>query len=354
MSAVDASEETKPTPRWVTVLIVLAGVAVFWVAGIPLPFLFGPMAACLIAAFLGANLQGFGKISVAARTILGVAVGSAVTPALISDLPQLGISLALIPFYIAVIGLAGFVFFHRICGYDPATAYFAAMPGGLQDMVIFGQEAGGDARALSLIHATRVLLIVTTVPVLMSILFDADLTNPIGAPIQDIPIYDLLAMVFAAIVGWRVAAMLGLFGASILGPMILAAILSLSDFIHMRPPKEAILAAQFFIGTGIGIHYMGITWTEFRRIIVTAIAFVAILAVLAAVMAELLPMITGIGPLEAFLAFAPGGQAEMTVLAIVAGADLGVVIAHHLLRLILVISFAPIFASLAKVKRRKR
>ncbi|MEM1361370.1 MAG: AbrB family transcriptional regulator [Pseudomonadota bacterium] len=354
MSTAEAGSRTKPTPRWVTLLLVLAGVAVFWIAGIPLPFLFGPMAACLIAAFAGANLQGFGKVSVAARTILGVAVGSAVTPALISDLPQLGLSLALIPAYIAVIGCVGFLFFHRFCGYDPATAYFAAMPGGLQDMVIFGQEAGGDPRALSLIHATRVLLIVTTVPVLMTVLFDADLTNPIGAPIQDVPIHELLAMLFAAIVGWRIATKVRLFGASILGPMILAAILSLSDVIHMRPPKEAILTAQFFIGTGIGIHYMGITWGEFRRIILTAVAFVAILAILAAIMAELLPLITGIGPLEAFLAFAPGGQAEMTVMAIVAGADLGVVIAHHLLRLVLVISFAPVFTSLAKVKRPKR
>mgnify|MGYP002651897168 CR=1 FL=1 len=40
---------------------------------------------------------------------------------------------------------------------------------------------------------------------------------------------------------------------------------------------------------------------------------------------------------EGFLAFAPGGQAEMTVLAIVVGADLGFVVVHHLTRLVLVI-----------------
>jgi uncharacterized membrane protein AbrB (regulator of aidB expression) len=50
------------------------------------------------------------------------------------------------------------------------------------------------------------------------------------------------------------------------------------------------------------------------------------------------------GQMEAFLAFAPGGQAEMTVLAIVAGADLGVVIAQHLVRIVLVITCAPLAA----------
>ena len=55
-----------------------------------------------------------------------------------------------------------------------------------------------------------------------------------------------------------------------------------------------------------------------------------------------------------FLAFAPGGQAEMTVLAIVAGADLGFVIAHHLVRVVLVITGAPVAARLFRVRDRDK
>ncbi|MEC9196598.1 MAG: AbrB family transcriptional regulator, partial [Pseudomonadota bacterium] len=55
-------------------------------------------------------------------------------------------------------------------------------------------------------------------------------------------------------------------------------------------------------------------------------------------------------PVEAFLAFAPGGQAEMTVLSIVTGADLGYVVTHHLMRIILVIIGAPV---LARVLRQR-
>ena len=54
--------------------------------------------------------------------------------------------------------------------------------------------------------------------------------------------------------------------------------------------------------------------------------------------------------MEGFLAFAPGGQAEMTVLAIVAGADLGFVILHHLTRIVIVILGAPVAARLFRVK----
>mgnify|MGYP002714547853 CR=1 FL=1 len=46
------------------------------------------------------------------------------------------------------------------------------------------------------------------------------------------------------------------------------------------------------------------------------------------------------------LAFLPGGQAEMIVIAIIAGADLAYVVSHHLLRIVLVILLAPIVARL--------
>lgn len=59
-------------------------------------------------------------------------------------------------------------------------------------------------------------------------------------------------------------------------------------------------------------------------------------------------------PIEGFLAFAPGGQAEMTVLAIVAGADLGFVVIHHLARLTLVILGAPIFAAAMGLRDKAR
>ena len=135
---------------------------------IPLPFMFGPMAFCLIAALLQRPLKGFGQISVAARTVLGVAVGASFTPEVLHRIPDMLGSVLLIPVYIFAIGVIGVPFFHRCCGFDKVTAYYAAMPGGLQDMVIFGTEAGGDGRALSLIHATRVLLIVTLAPIILT------------------------------------------------------------------------------------------------------------------------------------------------------------------------------------------
>ncbi|CUK14886.1 membrane protein AbrB duplication [Ruegeria denitrificans] len=322
------------------------GTLIFWALNLPLPFLFGPMTACLIAALAHAPMAGFGQISVAARTILGVAVGASITPSLFAELPKMAASIMLIPFFIILIALVGVPFFRKVCGFDDKTAFYAAMPGGLQDMILFGTEAGADPRTLSLIHGTRVLIIVTLAPIFLTVFYDAELTNPIGQPASELPVHELLLMVMAAFVGWKGGERLGLFGASILGPMILTAAFSLGDFIHARPPREAILAAQYFIGCGIGVKFVGVTWAELRRVVAAGVAYVVILAILAAGFTAVVTTL-GLGqPLEAFLAFAPGGQAEMTVLAIVSGADLGFVITHHLTRIVLVIIGAPIAAGL--------
>lgn len=339
--------------RALTFVLACAGTLLFWSLDLPLPFLFGPMALCLAGALLHLPLKGFGQVSVAARTILGVAVGASITPTVIMELPRMALSVALIPVFIAVIAVVGVPFFRRLWGFDATTAYYAAMPGGLQDMVIFGTEAGGDSRVLSLVHATRVLIIVTLAPFFLSHFYGAALTNPIGAPVSDLPLHELLIMGAAALIGWKGGEYLGLFGASILGPMIVTAVLSLAGVIHFRPPAEAILAAQFLIGCGIGIHFLGVTWKELTRIVAAGTAYVLVLAVLAAGFTGVVTAL-GIGdPVSAFLAFAPGGQAEMTVLAIVTGADLGFVITHHLTRIVIVIVGAPVVAGFIARRRRR-
>jgi membrane AbrB-like protein len=330
-----------------TLAIALAGVAAFWLAGLPLPFLFGPMAACLLAALAGVRLKDAGRVGVGMRTILGLAVGASITPALLAKAPVMALTLALVPVYVLLIALIGVPYFHRLWGFERKTAYFAAMPGGMQDMVVFGIEAGADARALSLIHATRVLITVVSAPLLLAALFGATFDAPIGAPVAALPPLELVVLAGAALAGWLGGERIGLFGASILGPMIVAAALSLTDILHTRPPAEAIQAAQVFIGMGIGAHFSGVTLRELGRDVAAGAVFALMLAALAAAFMVMASTLGGAPAVEAFLSFAPGGQAEMTVLAIVAGADLGFVVLHHLTRIVLVITGAPIVARLA-------
>lgn len=288
------------------------------------------------------------------RTVLGVAIGASITPELVDRLPQMAASLALVPVSVIVTAVIGIPFFRRVSGFDTVIAWYAAMPGSLDEMVALGEEAGDPARARTLIHTTRLLLIVLIAPVMLSQLFGADPDMLIGAPAATLPLAEIAVMVAAALGGWKLGARLGRLGASILGPRLLAAILSLTDVIHHRPPAEAILAAELFIRIGLGAGYAGVTLAEIRRVALAGIAFVGIVAVVATVLAETV-ILLGLGlPVDGLLAFAPAGQAAMAVIAIVVGADLGHVVIHHLARVVLVITGAPIAARLLGVARERQ
>lgn len=327
-----------------TFLVAGAGVAGFMALELPLPWLLGPIFFCLAAALMGVPMRGVKPLNNAMRTILGVAVGASLTPVVLASFPGMLPTLILVPVMTMLVALIGVPYFIRICGYDFPTAYYAAMPGGLQDMLLFGEEAGGNVRTLSLVHATRVLVIVVALPFLLVGIWQADLSNLPGMPITSLPVEQLVVMAVCAIAGWKIAARIGLFGASILGPLILSALVTLSGGLHHRPPAEAIWAAQFFIGMTIGAKYAGITMLEVKRDILAGLGFCVILIVLTVAFVELIYMLELAPGMEALLAFAPGGQAELTVLALIVGADMAFVIAHHILRIFFVILGTPIAA----------
>lgn len=336
----------------ITHLIAALGVVAFHVLNLPLPWLLGPIVACLIAALLGAPMRGMPVINNLMRTILGVAVGATFTWALVVTMAGMWTTLILVPLMVFLIGLIGVPYFQRLWGFDFATSYYGAMPGGLQDMLLFGEEAGGDVRALSLIHATRVMVIVVALPFILQGYWGVDLSNPPGVPAVSLPLSQIVLMVCCGVAGWQIAKAVGLFGSSILGPMVLSAILALSGVLQHRPPAEAIWMAQFFIGMTVGTKYAGVTGAEVRHDVAAALGFCLILLVLSGAFVEAIHLLKLAPPMETLLAFAPGGQAEMTVLALIAGADMAFVIAHHVLRIVVVILGAPIAARLFTTKPR--
>ncbi len=321
------------------------GFALHWL-GAPLPFLFGSLVACLLLAVSGQPLQGTPLLSTVSRTILGVAIGASITWSLLEQFASLAPTLLLVPLYIVVIAFIGLHYFHRLMGYDKITAYYAAMPGALQDMVVFGEESGGNTRALSLIHATRLLLMVSLAPLILVLIFDASLDNPLGPPATELPFYHLPLILLIGISGWQIARRLKIFGASVTGPLLLSIPLSLSGVLTDRPSQEVIMVSQFFIGVGVGVYYRGITSAEIRRDVLAASGFVLLLLLIAAVFTFIAVAISSISSSELFLSFWPAGQAEIAVLGLAAGANIGIVVAHHLVRVVLIIMGAPVFARL--------
>ena len=106
-----------------THLIALAGVGVFFVLNLPLPWLLGPILACLVAALAGVPLRGIASLNNLMRSILGVAVGATFTVTLVVTMAGMWTTLILVPLMVLLIGLVGVPYFQRLWGFDlpPAT-----------------------------------------------------------------------------------------------------------------------------------------------------------------------------------------------------------------------------------------
>lgn len=317
----------------------LAGALLFVTLELPLPWMLGALSACLLAAVVRLPVARPDTLTTPMRIILGLAVGSAFTPALMARVGEMAGSLAFVVPSVIIAGLIGVPFFRHVAKFDLPTAFFASMPGGFQDMIAMGRDAGADERRLSLVHSTRVLIIVFALPFWIEWSEGVTLggRTPETPPLGDIALGEAGILAFCGVAGWWLAKRLGISGAAIVGPMFLSGLVHVTGLVTARVPMELINLAQLVLGAHAGCQFFGVTAREFVGTVSAAIVYTLMLLAMAAGIATCVITLTDIAPAPVALAFSPGGQAEMTVMAVVLASDVAYVALHHLFRLALVI-----------------
>jgi membrane AbrB-like protein len=324
--------------------VAVSGSLAFLYLKLPLPWFLGSLTFCLVAAVLNAPIAPPKVLSTPMRAVLGVAVGTAFTPALMANAGgMLGSLAAIVPFMILIM-LIGTVFFERYARFDRPTAFFCAVPGGLTDMVTMAADAGANTRAVTLIQATRIVMIVFLLPFWLQWVGGASVATalPPGTRFADLLFVDALVLLALAWVGWRLAVRLGLAGAPLIGPMILSGVAHATGLTAARVPVELLIFAQMSFGIMLGTQFRGLTFREFSTTMIWGIAFSLVLTIVTAVVALVVSRVTGFDSTSVLLAYAPGGQTELNLLAYVLGLDAAFTALHHLVRLAVVIFSAQI------------
>ncbi len=348
MAAASPQAKTPPRFRWVPFLTALtlgtAGGALFFWANLPLPWMLGAMTAVTIAAIAGIQVALPWWLRSGFITILGVMLGASFTPSVVARMGEWSVTLIGLTLWGAVNGLIAFVYFRRRAGYDPVTAFFAASPGGLNEMTIFGGQYGGDERTISLVHATRVFITVFTIPIWYRI--QQGFTTPSGGRgsvgLFDVGLADYAVLAACAILGGVGAQRIGLPAAMILGPMLLSALVHLAGITESSPPTLIVAAAQVAIGTALGCRFVGFSLRQAGRTIGHGAIVGLIMIAITVVTSLALARITGLPLAAIVLAFAPGGLAEMSLVALALAVDAAFVATHHITRLFLVVTCAPL------------
>lgn len=330
-------------------LIGAVGGAVFLYLRMPLAWMLGAMFFTGVAVLAGVDRKVTMRVEPRLRTvmivIIGVMLGSAFKPEMIDRAREWVNLIVLMLAYIPIVTAICYFMFRRLARLDPVTAYFSAAPGGLQEMTLVGEAFGGDGRSIILTHALRIFITVMTVPVYFR--FVEKLNVPPmaqGAHMWELQWHEGALLVACGVAGWYVAKFLRIPAAHLVGPMIVSAIVHLFGWSHAAPPPELVAIAQVVMGAALGCRFVGTPLKEVGRIATWAALATLVMLGVALGMTVSFADWAGIKTEAMMLVLAPGGMAEMSLVALGLGVEVAIVASMHIFRIaVVVIAVPPVF-----------
>ena len=340
-----------------TLILGSIGAVIFEFLTMPLAWLIGAMIFTTIAALCGITLESPGRLRNLMIGVLGIMLGCSFTPDIIDNAGQWWQSILTLLIFIVTLAAAVAVFLYRVAHFDPVTAYFSAAPGSFATMAILGAEMGGDERNISLIHSIRIMLTVLVIPFWFRFYHDyvpgesegqMVLGSIVNFPLQD------FAILATCSLGYPLAKRLNCPASALLGPMAISAIVHLTGLTSATPPTEIVNLSQLVIGTGIGCRFVGLHVKQVFRTMFLSIFVTLFMLSLAAGFAFILEQLIGLPFTGLWLAFAPGGLAEMTLISLAMNTDTAFVSTHHLVRMMFLVFITPVVFSLIRERLIKK
>ena len=331
-----------------TLVVGTAGGALFAWLNLPLAWMLGAMVATTVASLGGAKLYVPGPARSIMIAVIGVLLGASFTPEVLDRVREWPLTIGCLVLHLGVLVAVLFLYFHRIVGFDVPTAYFSAAPGGLSEMVITGAAMGADDRTVALVHASRVLLVVLTIPLWYRFMTGVTTTPAsIGPSIGAIGLTDLAVLAACAVAGVAVGRLIRLPAYRLSGPLLASALVHATGLSSSAPPWEVVAVAQVVVGSAVGARFTGVPVRRVFGVMVAALVSTVVMLASTVAFALVLAPATGIDWRSIVLAYAPGGLAEMSLIALSIGIETAFVATHHVIRIVLIVVGAPlVFARL--------
>lgn len=332
-----------------TLILGSFGGALFYLLKMPLPWMIGALIITTVTALVGVPLERSQRLRMVMVPVLGVMLGASFTPDALAHAGHWVVSLgSLLVFALTITTLVAF-YLARVVGWDPATSYFSASPGGFGAMVLLGEAMGADERRISLNHSVRILITALTIPFWFRFFqgYQPGNMTMLGT-VTDFALRDAVILLACAVIGLLVAKRLRLPAEALLGPALLSAAVHLAGVTQARPPQEVVAVAQIVIGSAIGCRFVGVSVVRVSRILLRAVAITVVMLGSALAIAGTLAEATDLSFLALCLAFAPGGLAEMTLISLSLGIDTVFVSSHHIVRVLFLVTMAPLMFRLLR------
>lgn len=317
-------------PVVATLCVAALGGFLAWLAGLPLAWLTGSMSAVAVCAVAGAPVQVPASWRLPVFVVLGISMGSGVTPQALESASAWPVSLLLLALAVPAMMIVSVVVISRAPGWDKKSALLASTPGALSYVLAVAADTGADVRRVAIVQTIRlVVLVLVLPPVIIAI-------GGTGVPdlpaVHEIRWLDLGLLACACGAAALACQRFNVPAGMLFGPMLVSALAHGAGWTDARLPPEILNLGLLVLGGLIGARFAGVTWTMLRSSLGVGLLNLILAMAVAALFAGIVVAVTGLPFGQILLAFAPGGAEAMAVMAFALDLDPAFVAVHHVAR----------------------
>jgi membrane AbrB-like protein len=336
-----------------TLLIAAVGGIAFALLGLPAGLVSGSVLAVRAAALLGRPVKVPIALARVGYVIIGIQLGAVVTPDTVRGFLTWPASIALLVVASIAMIVATASYLRAAHHWDPLSALMGASPGSMIQVIALSTELGADLRAIAIVQTMRVLLLTIGIPAGLALfgLVAPALPSAHGpAGLSSLP-------EMAIIVAVSTASAFALMRLRFPGGLIFGAMAG-SGILHGTGLVSAVLpwwiggTAVIVLGAVVGSRFSGASPRLLLGYLGAAFGSFAVSLTIAGVFVVLVTYLFPFPAANVVVAFSPGAQDTMMVLALALHLDPVFVGAHHVARF-LVVTFTVAIAARRLVKKRK-
>ncbi|MCC6890157.1 MAG: AbrB family transcriptional regulator [Hyphomicrobiales bacterium] len=339
-------------PSLETLLIAAAGGIALASLGIPAGLVSGSVLAVAIAALAGRPMQVPTPVGQVCFVLVGILLGAIVTPETLKGMATWPLSIAVLAVATIAMIAATTSYLRFVHRWDWASAFLGASPGAMAQVVALAAEFKADVRGIAIVQVMRVLLIVIGLPGGLA-LFGLAAGAVVGAPEPSGGSSPLELAILVA-VSTALALLLRFLkfpGGLLFGAMAASAILHGTGLVHAVLPWWLGGAAVVVVGAIAGSRFANTGWRTLADYLGAALGSFAVAVAVAAGFAALVMALLPFRPADVIIAFVPGAQDQMMLLALALTLDPVYVGAHHLSRWLICTFSLAIFGKSMQIGR---
>lgn len=331
----------------VSLAIAAGGGGLAHVAGLPAAWLAGATIAVSAAAIAGVRVGMPSRVRDVVFVVLGVSMGTAVTPQSLERAIHWPISLAILAVFVAAVVGAGFLYFRRVSGWDRESAFFAAIPGALSYVLALAVTSRADLPKVATAQSIRVFALVAVLPMVIGGV--QDVVPPQLPPVGSFA--EIAVLIAGCALAGLLAARLKVPAGLLTGAFFASAAAHGTGLVSTGLPTWMTIPAFVALGIVVGARFMGATPRLLLSLAAASLGGLAVSLVVSVVAALLVVALTEATLGQALLAYAPGGLEAMIVLSLLLGIDPAFVATHQLARFVIIALTLPLAARLAGIRR---